>query len=142
MTAITPDWAKEYIGVPYVHGGRSMTGADCYGLAYLILLQEFGVHIPELNYGPDEEGRSRLIMEATENESLWTPVSLLDLHPGDVLVFLIKRAPLHLGVSLGGDMMLHTERGSDVCLANITDRRWVRRFSGAFRFHSLEDSHV
>lgn len=35
-------WHTKYIGIPFVDNGRSMSGCDCGGLAWLVFKQELG----------------------------------------------------------------------------------------------------
>ena len=39
-------WAAKYVGVPYLLGGDSLRGADCWGLVRLVLWQERGLEMP------------------------------------------------------------------------------------------------
>lgn len=61
-------FARQFVGNPYVYGGKSLTnGADCYGFVYSVY-QNFGVNIG---------------MSATNGVSV--PVS--QMQPGDVLIY-------------------------------------------------------
>ena len=41
-------WVARYIGIPFVSGGRTIIGCDCYGLLYLAYTIELGIEIPSL----------------------------------------------------------------------------------------------
>ena len=42
-------WVNNYIGIPFVSGGRDKTGCDCYGLVRLILQNEYNIELPLLS---------------------------------------------------------------------------------------------
>ena len=37
---------REYVGVPWLDRGRTIRGADCWGLVRLVLAGRFGVEVP------------------------------------------------------------------------------------------------
>jgi cell wall-associated NlpC family hydrolase len=41
-----PNWAAQYVGLPFRDKGRARTGLDCYGLVVLVLREQFGVEVP------------------------------------------------------------------------------------------------
>ncbi len=42
-------WCSKYVGIPFVSGGRSFSGTDCYGLVRLIFLNEYNIELPLYN---------------------------------------------------------------------------------------------
>jgi cell wall-associated NlpC family hydrolase len=40
-------WLNDYIGIPYVIGGRGWSGVDCYGLVKLVYENEYGEELPD-----------------------------------------------------------------------------------------------
>lgn len=43
-----PIWAGRYIGLPFTEHGRDRGGIDCWGLARLVLLEQFDISLPSL----------------------------------------------------------------------------------------------
>ena len=43
------NWVNLYVGIPFVSGGRTHTGCDCYGLVRLILKEQYGYELPLLS---------------------------------------------------------------------------------------------
>lgn len=43
-----PIWAGRYIGRPFTEHGRDRGGIDCWGLARLVLLEQFDISLPSL----------------------------------------------------------------------------------------------
>jgi cell wall-associated NlpC family hydrolase len=102
-------WVKKYIGIPFASGGRTEEGCDCYGLARLVLQNEYGIALPELS-----NGYSSALCRA-ETERLFAeklPVLAVRRIPGpeERSVALIAEGgrPCHLGIAAGGGYILHT----------------------------------
>ena len=63
------EYAKQFVGTPYVYGGTSLTnGCDCSGFIYSVY-RHFGLNVPRIPYSA---GKS---------------VSLSKLHPGDIIIY-------------------------------------------------------
>jgi cell wall-associated NlpC family hydrolase len=45
------DWMLEFVGIPYLDGGNTINGLDCYGLYRLVLKRGLGVELPEKPIG-------------------------------------------------------------------------------------------
>lgn len=91
--------AQEFLGVPYVYGGKSPSGFDCSGYVQYV----FGLHGVDLNrtaydqyYGVGDE------------------VAYEDLLPGDIVFF--TNTSLygigHCGIYIGDDQFIHATSGS------------------------------
>jgi cell wall-associated NlpC family hydrolase len=133
MTGVAP-WAKEYVGIPFVSGGRDRTGADCYGLARLIRTEQFGDTLPLLS-GDYRDADNLAETEALirSKRPLLAGRSVETPEAGDVCVLRFRGLPTHLGVYAGGGWMLHTLKGTGSVLQRIRDPRLAGRIEGWYR---------
>ncbi len=82
------EYAKNFIGVPYVYGGSTPQGFDCSGFVKYVYAN-FGISLPRTSYSQMNSGYA---------------VSLADMQPGDVLVF---RGGGHVGIYVGDNAYIH-----------------------------------
>jgi len=103
------EWVKKYIGIPFVSGGRTMDGCDCYGLARLVLANEYGVELPALS---DDYADALNVAETSrlfaENLPVLAGEKLTEPRERAVAVITEHGRPAHLGVVAGGGYILHT----------------------------------
>jgi cell wall-associated NlpC family hydrolase len=112
--------ARDLLGVPYRLGGEGLRGVDCSGLVYYAYAR-VGVAVP------------RTAQELYQ--SAW-PVSLSDLHQGDLLFFRTHgRAISHVGIYGGDDRFIHAGSATGrVTYASLSQPYWRKRLVGAGRF--------
>jgi hypothetical protein len=119
------DFAKNYIGLPYVWGGVSLeTGADCSGFVQQVF-KNFGISLPRVTYDQIGEGQA---------------VGIKGLRPGDLVFFdtSSKEGPDHVGIYLGDGKMIHTPRpGKSVEIADMTKGYYMDRFMGGRRISGV-----
>ncbi len=82
------EYAKTFVGVPYVYGGSTPSGFDCSGFVKYVFAH-FGVNLPRTSYSQMNVG---------------TPVTREELQPGDLVVF---RGGGHVGIYCGNNMYIH-----------------------------------
>lgn len=90
--------ASRYLGVPYVYGGSSPRGFDCSGLTQYVYAQ-LGVSLPRT---------------ASAQYSATTRISRSQAQPGDLVFFFTGGIVTHVGIYVGGNMMIAAPHTGDV----------------------------
>lgn len=109
-------YAKQFIGNPYVWGGVSLTnGADCSGFT-MSIYKKYGVSLPH---------------HAASQAQMGKNVSLSEIQPGD-LVFYAKNVRInHVGIYIGGGQVIHAsspKTGIKISSVNYRTPAAVRRY--------------
>jgi cell wall-associated NlpC family hydrolase len=115
------DSALKLIGIPYRRGGDNPdTGLDCSGFVDQVFLKARGMILPHSSREISKEG---------------TPISINALKPGDLVFFhTLRRAFSHVGIYLGDYLFIHAPHpGATIGIADLRERYWTKRFSGARR---------
>jgi cell wall-associated NlpC family hydrolase len=101
-------WVKNYVGVPFLSGGRTLQGCDCYGLIRLVFLQEFNRQLPELS---NDYTDARNIRETAALFAKNMPVLLAEKiagpEEGAVAVIREQNCLCHVGLCAGDGFILH-----------------------------------
>ena len=116
------DYARRFLGKPYVYGCAGPNSFDCSGLTYYVYSNVVGTNIGRTTYDQINSG-----MEVSRNE----------LQPGD-LVFTHAG---HVGIYVGDNKMIHAPQTGDVVkISNITRfwraKRILRSSSQSVDLHS------
>jgi len=91
--------AMEYLGVPYVFGGRSRLGIDCSGLTAIAYLPA-GLSLPR-------DAKQQVLV----GRLVGTPWHYGNLQPGDLIFFCSENGRVsHAGISLGGMRLIHASK--------------------------------
>jgi cell wall-associated NlpC family hydrolase len=102
-------WVKKYVGIPFISNGRTLAGCDCYGLARLVLRNEYGIDLPELsdNYADalNVKETARLFEEqlpVLAGQKITTPQERA------IVIITEHGIAAHVGIVAGGGYILHT----------------------------------
>lgn len=109
-------YAKQFIGNPYVWGGTSLTnGTDCSGFT-LSIYKKYGISLPH---------------HAASQAQLGTKISAAEAQPGD-LVFYSKNGSInHVAIYIGGGQVIHAsspKTGIKISGMNYRTIACIRRY--------------
>lgn len=118
--------ARQYIGVPFQHQGRSTAGLDCGGLV-VVAYRDAGIEVA------DVKGYSRYPGGGSLQRVLGRSFHLVSKpHPGDVLLMAFGREPEHLAIYAGRTIIHSYER-----VMKVVEHRfalvWQARVRGVYR---------
>lgn len=124
-----------YIGIPWVDKGRSFDGWDCYGLVYCISRRDLGRLVPSYVLGYTSSMHDESVAEALHFYSQeWANVTQAKREIGDVLVFMLGGVPVHCGLVVNDELMLHCFKGRETVLEPFVSAAWRQRVEGVYRW--------
>src|SRR5690625_7852111 len=98
-----------YMAVPYKDRGRDMSGANCYGLVWLIYARELGIILPKYDDKSAEKTPKDELQELVENEAnLYRQVKIPQAFD---MVLIRTGGAYHIGCMLDADYMIHLATG-------------------------------
>lgn len=137
-----PDWAGDYIGLPYIEEGNTRAGVDCFGLIDLIHTERLGGPLPQykgLHWHTADTAikRGRNVMEivphAVKYASGFEEVRLDAARLGDGLMLRQRGHPIHCGLVLAPGWMIHATEDDGVCIEPYDGLMWKHRVLACYR---------
>lgn len=110
-------WSNRYVGIPFVDGGRTMRGCDCWGIVCAVYKRECGIELP--GYGDISASELNAIAFEIAKESAKEPWHLLNAgqqRDFDVAVMHRRREAFHVGIAVDSDKVLHIDAKTDSVL--------------------------
>ena len=118
--------AQRFIGIPFVDGGRDMSGLDCYGL-FIRIARELGCPISDYEYDKEwyrRKARNPFIEDA---HLFATEIKRSEIRSGDAIMFYgpIRTVVSHIGVALGGGKFIHTRDPMGTIISRLGEQPWL-----------------
>jgi cell wall-associated NlpC family hydrolase len=113
-----------------------MGGWDCFGLVRYILQKEFGlVDIPSYSLAYSDASDHDSAYGAFDyHKREWMPIDRGSEKCGDVVVLSIHSHPIHCGLVVEPDIMLHCLAGHETALEHYLGLKWKNRIEGFYRW--------
>jgi probable lipoprotein NlpC len=122
-------WTDDWIGIPYVKGGRSKAGADCLGLFLLLHKERRGVVLDDPGCNTKEAVSLRVAEAQRERyEQVTGPVQ-----EGDAILMRLSGHPIHVGYCVDEIWMIHAFDDAGSQLERWNGSKWSNRVIGVFR---------
>lgn len=126
------DYAKQFLGVPYVYGGASKSGFDCSGFT-MYVYKKFGI---SMAHGAQAQSKLGQKINADKNSASSLKQKL---KPGDLVFFLDYETMDeigHCGIYIGDGKFIHASSGSGYCVkinSLLPGEYYNTRYCGARR---------
>ena len=141
-----PSYVISYVGIPFCDMGRSReTGLDCFGLVRLVYKERLNIDLPMYDVHESDHALVETEILNAQNGGDWVQVMTGYHREFDVCEMSIpvkiagvwEFPPLHVGVVIGNEWILHAERMTHSRLSRIHDRRMSSRILGYWRHKKL-----
>lgn len=134
-----PRWSGNYHHIPYVVHGRDESGVDCWGLVRLVYLEQFNIELPCLADRYEHtrfEDAKTLASVVNDVKQEWFEIPYAQREVGDVIVMRYAGEPMHVGIVVSEDTMLHARCNRGVGLTVYDSLENRNRIAGFYR-HAL-----
>ena len=140
-----PSWITRYIGIEFGDKARSIESCDCWGLVRLVYKERLNIDLPLYDISESDHLNVEDALVTAHNNGTWIQVMTGHHREFDVCEMSIpvkiagvwEFPPLHVGVVIGNEWILHAERMTHSRLSRIHDRRMSSRILGYWRHKKL-----
>ena len=125
--------ANEVLTVPYVLNGFDPSGWDCRGLVSWCRREWKGLSSPGFDgFFPAEEATNVDTVQGLMLAQIGAWAKQDKIEQGHVALFTVRQRVAHVGYLLNDHEFLHAREGFGTTTNSLHDRKWQRRFVGAY----------
>lgn len=124
--------AESVLRVPYLLNGMDTAGWDCRGLVAWCRNMWLNLPSPSMDgWYPVEQANDPRFVERAIQERIesWEQI---EIRPGAVALFSAGERVSHVGIMLDSHNFLHARQNYNTCADTLQNRKWLRRFKGAY----------
>lgn len=130
-------WANDFVGLPWLAGGRTRAGIDCWGAVYLVYHSLLGINLPSYDGSdPAALAGNASLFDAAAKEP-WHIVPMGNEREFDVGLFRVGQHPCHVGIVTRPARMLHIQDGGMSRIEHYGFGAWAHRLLGFYRHTDL-----
>ena len=129
-------WVEKYIGIPFLSGGRTESGCDCWGFIRLVFKNEYGYELPVIS------GDYTNALNVSQTKKLFcdmipiiTGEKIKEPEERAIAIISVRNLPCHIGLYAGDDYIIHSKYGIGVCLEKIESPKRTGTIEGWYRIN-------
>lgn len=132
-------WSSDFVGIPHSELGRDRSGADCWGLLYIVFREHLNIEVPSYDEysATDERFEIDQILRTATGSGICVPVLSGQEREFDVAVFRRGRLDSHVGVVVQPGLMLHMAEKQQSRIESYRHGYWKTRLTGIVRHVDL-----
>lgn len=129
----------DYIGIPFVRGGRDINrGLDCWGLVVHFYKNEFGISLPTYSHINTEKESISESSTKLMNTDCYTNFEVVDTSKfGDIALFRAGIHPIHVGIVIDRQHMLHANDTTGSVIENYMGTKWINKLESFHRYKQM-----
>jgi len=124
----------KYIGIPFLRGGNTRKGCDCYRLVVMVYKDKLDIDLPDFSGLFVDSSQASLLKvsrQIRDTKKIWQKVE--KPKPFDVILLRTGDMVYHIGIVAGKRTMLHILEGVDSVIEEFTSLQWEDRIEGFYR---------
>ncbi len=127
----------DYVGLPFIDGGRDLDGADCWGLVCLVYKRLLNIDLPEYHISAFDTQEVVDAMGSGRDNDGWEKVNG-DRQNGDLVALAMHPSYPdminHVGIHIGRGSFLHTQKNTGAIISPMNHVLYSKRIKGVYRW--------